>query len=140
MTDPAGAIGTPRRPRWARRGLARGHMQSPHEDVLKGEMMTNPRRRGPARRAVPLLRPSVPDVCAEPSLPRWLIGLAWASLALAVVVLFGLFPLTGGDLVHHLVMGQFTWTNGWVPTIDVFTFIQPGKPFIAHSWLAELTF
>jgi hypothetical protein len=66
--------------------------------------------------------------------------MALASIALAVVVLFGVWPLSGGDLVMHLTVGQWIWQHGWVPITDPFSYITEGQPFIAHSWLAEVAF
>ena len=72
-------------------------------------------------------------------LPRWLLWLAWGTLACAVINLFGLWPLQGGDLPEHLTVGRWIWANGTVPKVDVFTYKSPGE-FIAHSWLSELAF
>jgi hypothetical protein len=57
-----------------------------------------------------------------------------------VVVLFGVWPLRGGDLVMHLTVGRWIWEHGWVPITDPFSYITEGQPFIAHSWLAEIVF
>ena len=70
-------------------------------------------------------------------------GLQWlacASLGLAVVVLCGLWPLRGGDLVMHQVVGRWIWLNGWVPLTDPFSYVTGGQEFIAHSWGAEVLF
>jgi hypothetical protein len=76
----------------------------------------------------------------DPAPPSWLIGLAWGSVGLAVVVCFGLWPLAGGDLWMHLTVGKWIWTHGWVPLTDPFSYVTAGQPFIAHSWLAEVVF
>jgi hypothetical protein len=74
------------------------------------------------------------------SLPRWQITAAWLSLVCSVVVLFGLWPLAGGDLWMHLTVGRWIWGHGWVPTTDPFSYVTEGQEFIAHSWLAEVVF
>lgn len=58
----------------------------------------------------------------------------------AIVLLFGLYPPTGGDLFMHLTVGRWTWQHSWPPMVDVFSYTSSGVPFIAHSWLAGLVF
>jgi hypothetical protein len=72
------------------------------------------------------------------ALPRWLVIAAWGSLTLAVVVLFGVWGLEGGDMIMHLTVGRWIWAHGWVPLTDPFSYVTEGQPFIAHSWLAEV--
>jgi hypothetical protein len=79
--------------------------------------------------------PALPPI---PQMPRWLTWLALGSVALAVVVLFGVWPQLGGDLWMHLVVGRWTWEHGGPPLVDDFSFMTTGEPFIAHSWLAGL--
>jgi hypothetical protein len=52
---------------------------------------------------------------------------SWLSLACAVVLLFGLWPLTGGDLWMWLTVGRYTWEHGWPPMVDVFSYTSPGE-------------
>jgi hypothetical protein len=47
--------------------------------------------------------------------PRWLMPVAWLSLGLAVIVLFGVWPISGGDLWMWLTMGRYTWEHGGPP-------------------------
>ena len=61
-------------------------------------------------------------------------------LAGAVFLLFGLWPALGGDLFMHLTVGRWTWQHAWPPMVDVFSYLTPNAPFIAHSWLAGLLF
>jgi hypothetical protein len=75
-----------------------------------------------------------------PTLPRWLSWLAWGSVGLAVVVLFGVCPLNGGDFWMHLFMGKYTWQHGGPPLVDEFSYMSAGREFIAHCWLAGLMF
>jgi len=75
-----------------------------------------------------------------PLLPRWVVIPAHLSLGCAVVVLFGLFPLRGGDLWMWLTVGRWTWEHGWPPLVDVFSYVTAGEPFIARSWLGGLVF
>ena len=72
------------------------------------------------------------------SLPRWQTTAAWLTLGCAVVMLFGVWPLTGLDLWMHLTVGRWIWAHGWVPSTDPFSYITEGQPFLAHSWLAEV--
>jgi hypothetical protein len=71
--------------------------------------------------------------------PRWLSLLALLSAACAVVALFGLWPVYGFDLFMHLTVGRWIWHRG-IPYTDVFCYMSPGEPFLAHSWLAEVIF
>jgi hypothetical protein len=75
-----------------------------------------------------------------PHPPRWLPWLAGGSVVCAVVVLFGVWPLSGHDFLMHLSVGQWTWRHGWVPLADDFSYTSAGERFIAHSWLAEVMF
>ena len=72
-----------------------------------------------------------------PGLRRWApVGV----VALAVVILFGAWPIWGGDWWMHLMVGRWTWAHGGVPRVDDFSFTTAGAPFIAHSWLAGVIF
>ena len=75
-----------------------------------------------------------------PPTPRWLTRLAWLSVSLAVVSLFGLYPLAGGDLTMHQVVGKRMWHHGAVPRVDPFSYVNAGQECIAHSWLSEVLF
>jgi hypothetical protein len=75
-----------------------------------------------------------------PPLGPWMTWLARGTVGLAIAILFGLSPLSGGDLVRHVTLGQWIWAHRWVSTTDPFTYTAHGQTFIAHSWLAELTF
>ena len=67
--------------------------------------------------------------------------LAWgSSVGLAAAVLFGVWPLAGGDLWMHLIVGGWIWANAAILRVDVFSYVSEGQEFIAHSWLTELTF
>jgi hypothetical protein len=81
----------------------------------------------------------VPDV--PPQIPsRRLVILSSLTLAGAVVLLFGLWPLTGGDFLMWVTVGRYTWAHGWPPLVDVFSYTSAGEEFIAHSWLTGLLF
>jgi hypothetical protein len=45
---------------------------------------------------------------------RWQTTASWLSLGCAVVILFGLWPLAGLDLLMHLTLGRWIWAHGWV--------------------------
>src|SRR5688572_24159208 len=63
----------------------------------------------------------VPQRPPKPLYPRWLPVAAWLSVGLAVVTLFGVCPLRGGDLWMHLTVGRWTWQHGWPPLVDEFS-------------------
>jgi hypothetical protein len=45
-----------------------------------------------------------------------------------------------GDLPRHLTIGRLVLQTGSVPTLDVFSYTNTGKPFAPHEWLAGLVF
>jgi hypothetical protein len=72
--------------------------------------------------------------------PGWLAWLVRVSVGCAVVVLFGVLPLHGGDLWMHLTVGRWIWQHRAVPWVDDFSYLSAGAPFVAHSWGAEVLF
>jgi hypothetical protein len=91
--------------------------------------MTRPRRKQ---------RPPTKD--PTPAAQSWRHRLVWVSMGLAVVILFGLWPLRGGDLWAHLAVGKAIGQRWDIPRVNNFTFVNAGAEFIAHSWGAELIF
>jgi hypothetical protein len=89
---------------------------------------TRPRPAPPPRLPDPQLPPAGAD------LPRWLLILAGGSVIVAVIIFFGVWPLSGGDLLMHLTVGRWIWDHGAVPWVDDFSYVTAGQPFIAHSW------
>jgi hypothetical protein len=79
-------------------------------------------------------------ICVCNLTPHWLTPLAILSVLAAVVVLFGSWPLLGGELVMHLVIGRWSWEHGVPPQVDVFSYVTEGQALMAHSWLAEMLF
>jgi len=67
-------------------------------------------------------------------------GSAALALALAVVVLFSLFPAHSFDLWWHLRTGQLILDEGRIPDTDPFSFTAQGRAWITHEWLAEVFF
>ena len=78
-----------------------------------------------------------------PSSSRW-----WREIRpqTAVVVAFGLLLLalalqvraTDADFWWHLRTGQWILEEGRIPRSDPFSYTAFGKPWIAHSWLADI--
>jgi len=64
------------------------------------------------------------------TLPR----LAFAILFLALLVTRDLWD---PDYFWHLVTGQYIVEHGEIPRADIFSFTQPGKPWVAHEWLFQ---
>jgi hypothetical protein len=71
---------------------------------------------------------------------RRLLILSSLTIIGTVLLLFGWWPVTGGDLFMHLTVGRWTWQHSSPPMVDVFSYLTPNAPFIAHSWLAGLVF
>ena len=102
-----------------------------------------PRVRAPNRRPKARGKDSVPTPGGpQPQTPwhAWSV-LAWVSVGLAVVTLFGVWPVHGGDLWAHLAAGKYIAQYGDVPrVVGAFTYVNAGGEFIAHSWGSELLF
>jgi hypothetical protein len=91
-------------------------------------------------RRVKSRRRTRPVPVPEQPISRGPQALALGSLGLAVVVLFGVYPLAGGDLNMHLLIGWWIWVHGTVPRVIAWSFVTEHAPFIAHSWLGEPIF
>ena len=86
-------------------------------------MRTESSRGGPTRSRHE--RPSLEDV--------W----RWAPLlALAAYLLAG--PIPPHDLWWHLRSGQLAFEEGWISSIDRFSFTRSGEVWINQSWLMQL--
>lgn len=60
-----------------------------------------------------------------------------AALAMGALVLFAPQVLNDGDTYWHLATGEWILAHGRVPDADVFSYTVPGRPWVAHEWLAE---
>ena len=58
----------------------------------------------------------------------------------AYAFFFASRPLSDGDFWWHLKTGEYIVKNGSIPTTDLFSFTNFGKPWIAHEWLSEVIF
>jgi membrane-associated protease RseP (regulator of RpoE activity) len=66
-------------------------------------------------------------------MPRWLTWLAWLSMVCTVVILFGIWPLQGGDLWMHLTVGRWIWQHRAVPLVDDFSYLSAGATLTKHG-------
>ncbi len=48
--------------------------------------------------------------------------------------------LTVGDLGRHLKNGQLFVENGWIPKINLYSYVYPDYPFINHHWGSGVVF
>src|SRR5438876_1903627 len=46
--------------------------------------------------------------------------------------------LSDADTGYHIRAGEYILTNFTVPKRDIFSFISPPLPWIAHEWLSEV--
>jgi hypothetical protein len=60
--------------------------------------------------------------------------LSACTLALAVVVLYGIWPLEGGDLWMWLTVGRYTWEHSGPPLVDVFPYTGAGE-CVREAWI-----
>jgi hypothetical protein len=44
------------------------------------------------------------------------------------------------DIGRHLKLGQIIWETKSIPKTNLFSFTEPGHPFINHHWLSEVIF
>src|SRR5262249_23586842 len=48
--------------------------------------------------------------------------------------------LTVGDLGRHLKNGQLFIESGWIPKINLYSYVYPDYPFINHHWGSGVLF
>src|SRR6266542_198722 len=53
---------------------------------------------------------------------------------------FAARPLSDGDFWWHLKTGQYIIQNRTIPKVDLYSFTNYGKPWVAHEWLSEAIF
>src|SRR5437870_2251523 len=98
----------------------------------------------PESLALPLLHSSRPMDAERSSLaPRWLptTNFTWVFVALAVVAALSLLlPIQPEDFWWNMALGRVTWQTGRLPTVDAFSFTQPGEPIFVHGWLPQVLF
>ena len=58
----------------------------------------------------------------------------------AYAFFFAARPLTDADFWWHLKTGEYIVNTHSVPTTDLFSFTNYGKPWVAHEWLSEVIF
>lgn len=52
-----------------------------------------------------------------------------------------IYPIGGdGDFYHHIHTGKYVLENFKLPKVDEWTFTEYGKPWVAHSWAAGISF
>src|SRR5439155_10878939 len=98
----------------------------------------------PAATACPNLR-LVNPANAGPSAPlsRWLptTDAAWVFVALCTVAALSLLlPIQPEDFWWNMALGRQTWQAGELPTVDAFSYAQPGEPIFVHGWLPQVAF
>lgn len=65
----------------------------------------------------------------------------WLSLTLMPLLLIAfLLPLTPQDYWWYLRLGQDILRTGSIPTVDLYSYTQAGKPFFYQAWLAAVIF
>jgi len=64
----------------------------------------------------------------------------WAVAACVIVVAFvlGLTPVRSSDVWIHLATGRAISESGSAPTENLFSFAEPARRVISHSWLFQL--
>lgn len=65
------------------------------------------------------------------------------TLAPTVFILIFIIKATYGhfedpDFYWHVKTGEYIWASGVLPHADVFSYTQPGKPWVLHEWLFQI--
>lgn len=94
----------------------------------------------PAPRPTAAPAPSPPPTPARPA-PAWRDRLPDAILVaafLALVAVYGVFPVKDVDIWWHLKGGRMILESGRVPRVDNLTFASEGQPWIDLHWLFQI--
>lgn len=62
------------------------------------------------------------------------------AIFLGAIFLFSLNQLKEFDAWFHLKTGEYIVKNFTIPTQDIFSYTAAGRPWVMHSWLAEVIF
>src|SRR6266511_758301 len=119
-----------------RMAMSSGVRMGPKRPPSSGQRPPDPRSSRPPSIGIP----SSHHRRHAADLPRWLVVLAWGTVVFTSTAMLLPMPLSGGDLPMHLAVGRWMWEHGTVLRQDVFSYMSPGAPFVAHSWLSELLF
>lgn len=57
---------------------------------------------------------------------------------LAMLFCFSFIRQTDPDWWWHLRTGRYIWDNRAIPTTDIYSFTNTGRPWVVHEWLFEL--
>jgi hypothetical protein len=84
-----------------------------------------------------------PPAIAEPGAVAARVQLGWpaalaACLLLSLVALFAYAPIFAIDFFWHLKLGQIIAETGAIPRSDLFSAVQPERPYVQIQWLWEV--
>ncbi|HET8946862.1 MAG TPA: hypothetical protein VFQ07_07755 [Candidatus Polarisedimenticolia bacterium] len=73
--------------------------------------------------------------------PRRILAWRLAAAALGLLVIALSFtPITNNDLFLHLLTGRLVLERHAVPTVDDYSALARGRPYVAHEWLSAVLF
>jgi len=73
--------------------------------------------------------------------PRRILAWRLAAAALGLLVIALTFtPITNNDLFLHLLTGRLVLEQHAVPTVDDYSALARGRPYVAHEWLSAVLF
>jgi hypothetical protein len=73
--------------------------------------------------------------------PRRILAWRLAAAALGLLVVALTFtPITNNDLFLHLVTGRTVLERHAIPTVDDYSALARGRPYVAHEWLSAVLF
>lgn len=49
-------------------------------------------------------------------------------------------PLADNSLFTHIATGRYIWETRSVPTVDIYSFVAEGQPWVVQSWLVSLLY
>ncbi|MDP2940739.1 MAG: tetratricopeptide repeat protein [Candidatus Omnitrophota bacterium] len=72
--------------------------------------------------------------------PRLDMALGLLAIAAVFALIFGLAhrAIFDADIWLHLKAGQMIWQEGHVPSIDDFSLVLKGRPWVDHEWLFQV--
>ncbi len=65
-------------------------------------------------------------------------GLLSIGILFGIIVLIAHLEIRDLDLWLHLGMGKFIVQHGYVPDVDILSYMVEGKPWINHEWLFQI--
>ena len=86
---------------------------------------------------------SASGVDASATRSRWLptTDRTYVIIALCLIAALSLLlPIQPEDFWWNMALGRATWQAGRIPSVDTFSYTQPGEPIFVQGWLPQILF